>query len=130
MPKKSRKRKSREVEVVEEVFSVEKIVSKKVVKGKTQYLLKWKGYKKKWEPEEKLDCQDLLDEFNRRTAAPKAAKCSSKDKGTVSRAVMVGGSVGSASASSPSVPVSSLGTAVGAASIQIAEEDKVGDRKT
>lgn len=72
MPKKNRKRKAREVEEEqgEEVFSVEKIVSKKVVGGKTQYLLKWKGYdsdENTWEPEENLDCQDLLEEFNRKT---------------------------------------------------------------
>lgn len=71
MPKKNRKRKAREVEEEpeEEVFSVEKIVSKRVVGGKTQYLLKWKGYDSDdntWEPEENLDCQDLLDEFNKK----------------------------------------------------------------
>lgn len=73
MPKKNRKRKAREAveEEPEIVFSVEKIVSKKVVGGKTQYMLKWKGYdsdENTWEPEENLDCQDLLEEFNRKTA--------------------------------------------------------------
>ena len=72
MPKKGRKRKAREVEdePEEEVFSVEKIISKKVVGGKTQYLLKWKGYDtddNTWEPEDNLDCQDLLEEFNKKT---------------------------------------------------------------
>lgn len=71
MPKKNKKRKIREEETEEEeVFSVEKIVSKRVVGGKTQYLLKWKGYdsdENTWEPEENLDCQDLLREFNRKT---------------------------------------------------------------
>lgn len=70
MPKKNRKRKARDEEHEEEVFSVEKIVSKRVVGGKTQYLLKWKGYdsdENTWEPEENLDCQDLLEEFNRKT---------------------------------------------------------------
>lgn len=71
MPKKNRKRKVREEETEEEeVFSVEKIVSKRVVGGKTQYYLKWKGYdsdENTWEPEENLDCQDLLKEFNKKT---------------------------------------------------------------
>ena len=71
MGKKNRKRKVREIEEEQqdEVFSVEKIISKKVVGGKTEYLLKWKGYdsdENTWEPEENLDCQDLLDEFNKR----------------------------------------------------------------
>jgi hypothetical protein len=72
MGKKNRKRKAREIDEEqqeEEVFSVEKIVSKRVVGGKTQYLLKWKGYdsdENTWEPEENLDCQDLLEEFNKK----------------------------------------------------------------
>lgn len=78
MGKKNRKRKVREVEAPEEgVFSVEKIVSKKVVGGKTQYLLKWKGYDSDdntWEPEENLDCQDLLEDFNRRATAGPSSK--------------------------------------------------------
>ena len=88
MPKKNRKRKAREVgetQQEEEVFSVEKIVSKRVVGGKTQYLLKWKGYdsdENTWEPEENLDCEDLLEEFNRKTtAAATKDKVSSRDEG-------------------------------------------------
>lgn len=104
MPKKNRKRKAREIEQQEEeVFSVEKIVSKKVVEGKTQYLLKWKGYdsdENTWEPEENLDCQDLLDEFNKRTKMRDDAQTAA------------------ASAGSTSVTVST-------ASITISAEDKV-----
>ena len=96
MPRKNRKRKAREAveeEQQEEVFSVEKIVSKKVVSGKTQYLLKWRGYdsdENTWEPEENLDCQDLLDEFNRRTAKARdeAAPGSQRNNAAVISAVI------------------------------------------
>ncbi|CAM6002207.1 unnamed protein product, partial [Sphagnum balticum] len=47
-------------------FIVEKICDKRYVKGKTQYLIKWKGYassENTWEPEDNLDCIDLVAEF-------------------------------------------------------------------
>ena len=92
MPKKNRKRKAREIEQQEEeeVFSVEKIVSKQVVGGKTQYLLKWKGYnsdENTWEPEENLDCQDLLDEFNKRTKMREEAQVVAANSGNASVSV-------------------------------------------
>jgi len=47
-------------------FIVEKICDKRYVKGKTQYMIKWKGYppsENTWEPEDNLDCLDLVAEF-------------------------------------------------------------------
>jgi hypothetical protein len=50
----------------EEMFSVEKIIKTRVCKdGKTEYLLKWKGYSSKhnsWEPEENIDFEKFLQE--------------------------------------------------------------------
>ena len=64
MPKKGTKRKQKE----EEIFKVEKIVGKRVDKGRILYHLKWEGYsdsENTWEPKENLDCDDLISAYEK-----------------------------------------------------------------
>jgi len=60
-----------------EEFIVEKILEKRIVHGKTEYLLKWKGYGAEdntWEPMENLGCPELIQAFENNLKAQKDTK--------------------------------------------------------
>jgi len=58
-------------------YRVERIIKKRVIKGKTEYFLKWVGYSEDentWEPVENLDCPDRIDAFEESLKKDKVEK--------------------------------------------------------
>ncbi|CAF3664960.1 unnamed protein product [Rotaria sordida] len=67
----------------EEMFTVEKILDRRIKNGSIEYLLKWKGFnndQNTWETENNLDCPDLLEQFKTSLKKYKKKKYSSSNK--------------------------------------------------
>merc|ERR1719264_480388 len=68
-----------------EVYEVEKLLEKRVKKGKTEYLVKWKGYEDEsentWEPVENLDCEDKILDYEKKEKEKKKDKDENKPRG-------------------------------------------------
>ncbi|XP_056136837.1 chromobox protein homolog 3-like [Lampris incognitus] len=66
MDKKQNTKGKKEVQDEPEVFVVGKVLDQRIVNGKVEFFLRWKGFTEAdniWEPEETLDCPELIPAF-------------------------------------------------------------------
>ena len=64
-------------------YEVEAIVDSRTKKGKTKFLIRWKGFDESddtWEPEETLNCPDLIRAFKKKANKPAPKKVKAKKR--------------------------------------------------
>jgi len=69
----------------EEEFTVERILDKRIRNNKVEYLIKWEGYpdtENTWEPQENLDCPDIISAYEDRSEKKKEEKKRKKEAET------------------------------------------------
>lgn len=63
------------------ILQVEEVLDEKNIKGVKHYLIRWKGYEEEsdtWEPEDTLDCKELIEDFKKKKTENKSSKTSKK----------------------------------------------------
>lgn len=71
-----------ESEGEEEEFTVERILDKRIRNSKVEYLIKWEGYpdtENTWEPQENLDCPDIISAYEEKSQKKKEEKKRKKE---------------------------------------------------
>merc|ERR1712180_111900 len=80
--KKDKKAESSE-DAEEEEYEIEYIVDKRKVKGKVEYLIKWKNYSHaddSWEPKDNLDCTKIIEDFEKQEKEKESKSKNDNDK--------------------------------------------------